>query len=494
MICVSIGRGRHRYLIAEHKHLAENGAQLVELRLDYVQSAVNLNRLLPDRPCPVVVTCRRERDGGKWVRSEEQRQLLLRQAIVAGIEYVDLEEDVAAKIPRFGKTKRIISYHDFRETPEDLAGLHARLAALDADVVKIATKVNHPHDNLRLLRLCRDSKVPTVAIGMGEVGTPSRVLCKRFGAPFTYAAFDAGKVLAPGQLSFQQMKEIYRYDQINAETEFYGVVADPVAQSLSPLIHNAGFAQMKLNKVYLPFRVSSDQLPSFLADCAELGVKGLSVTIPHKEEILKHIAQADEATQRIGACNTVVFRPDGATGYNTDYRAAMACIDQAFGGDENNPTFGGKTVLVLGAGGVSRALVYGLKKRGADVVISSRTDSKAEELATALGVRSVAWDSRHTIRSVLVTNGTPVGMHPVVDETPYDARHLMHESTVFDTVYNPEQTLLIKQAREIGCTTITGIDMFVGQAALQFLLFTGQPAPLELMRQVIRRAISAAKT
>jgi len=494
MICVSIGRGRHRYLIAEHKHLAENGAKLVELRLDYIQSAVNLNRLLPERPCPVVITCRRERDGGKWARSEEQRQLLLRQAIVAGIEYVDLEEDVAAKIPRFGKTKRIISYHDFHETPEDLAGLHARLAALDADVVKIATMVNHPHDNLRLLRLCRDSKIPTVAIGMGEIGTPSRVLARRFGAPFTYATFHAERALAPGQLSYQQMKDIYRYDQINAETEFYGVVADPVAQSLSPLIHNAGFAHLKLNKIYLPFRVSSDQLPSFLADCAELGVKGLSVTIPHKEEILKHIAQADEATQRIGACNTVVFRSEGATGYNTDYRAAMACIDQAFGGDENHPNLGGKTMLVLGAGGVSRALVYGLKRRGADVVITSRTDEKAEQLAAAFQARSVPWDSRHTIRPVLIVNGTPVGMHPVVDEAPLDTRHLLHDMTVFDTVYNPEQTLLIKQARETGCQTITGIDMFVGQAALQFRLFTGQPAPLELMRQVIRRAISAART
>ncbi|WP_254513377.1 shikimate dehydrogenase [Anatilimnocola floriformis] len=494
MICVSIGRGRHRYLIAEHKHLAEIGAKLVELRLDYVQSKVNLNRLLPERPCPVVITCRREADGGKWAHSEEQRQMLLRQAIVAGIEYVDLEEDIASKIPRFGKTKRIISYHNFRETPEDLAGLHARLAALDADVVKIATMVNHPHDNLRLLRLCRDSKIPTVAIGMGEIGTPSRVLAKRFGAPFTYATFHAERALAPGQLSFQQMKEIYRYEQINADTEFYGVVADPVAQSLSPLIHNAGFAHLKLNKVYLPFRVSSDQLPSFLADCAELGVKGLSVTIPHKEEILKHIKQADEATQRIGACNTVVFKPEGATGFNTDYRAAMACIDQAFGGDENNPALNGKTMLVLGAGGVSRALVYGLKRRAADVVIASRTDEKAEQLAAAFQARSVPWENRHTIRPLLVVNGTPVGMHPVVDETPFDTRHVTHEMTVFDTVYNPEQTLLIKQAREIGSHTITGIDMFVGQAALQFKLFTGQPAPLELMRQVVRRAISAAKT
>jgi 3-dehydroquinate dehydratase/shikimate dehydrogenase len=494
MICVSIGRGRHRYLIAEHKHLAEQGAKLVELRLDYIQSAVNLNRLLPERPCPVVVTCRRERDGGKWARSEEQRQLLLRQAIVAGVEYVDLEEDIAGKIPRYGKTKRIVSYHDFQETPEDLEGLHARLASLDADVVKIATMVNHPHDNLRLLRLCRNAKVPTVAIGMGEIGTPSRVLCKRFGAPFTYASFHAERALAPGQLTFQQMRDVFRYEQINAETEFYGVVADPVAQSLSPLIHNAGFAHFKLNKVYLPFRVSSDQLPSFLADCVELGVKGLSVTIPHKEEILRHINKCDEATQKIGACNTVVFKPEGLLGYNTDYRAAMACIDQVFGGDENQSKLEGKTVLVLGAGGVSRALVYGLKRRGADVVVASRTDSKAAELATEFGARSVAWEARHTVRPVLIVNGTPVGMHPVVDEAPLDTRHLLHEMTVFDTVYNPEQTLLIKQAREIGCNTITGVDMFVGQAALQFRLFTGQAAPIELMRQVVRRAISAAKT
>jgi 3-dehydroquinate dehydratase/shikimate dehydrogenase len=448
---------------------------------------------LPERPCPVIVTCRRERDGGKWIRSEEQRQLLLRQAIVAGCDYVDLEEDIAGKVPRYGKTKRIVSYHDFSETPENLDALHARLASLDADVVKIATMVNHPHDNLRLLRLCKNAKVPTVAIGIGEIGTPSRVLCKRFGAPFSYATFHAERAMAPGQLTFQQMKEVYRYEQINAETEIYGVIADPVAQSLSPLIHNAGFAQLKLNKVYLPFRVSSDQLPSFIADCAELGVKGLSVTIPHKEEILKHIAKADEATQRIGACNTVIFRSEGATGYNTDYRAAMACIDQVFGGDENNPALHGRTMLVLGAGGVSRALVYGLKRRGADVVITSRTDEKAEQLAATFQARATSWDNRHTVRPSLIVNGTPLGMHPVVNETPIDHRHLFHDCVVFDTVYNPEQTLLIKQAREAGCHTITGIDMFVGQAALQFKLFTGQMAPLDLMRQVIRRAISAAK-
>lgn len=182
MICVSIARGRHRHVIAEHRHLVQQGARLVELRLDYINGEVNLKRLITDRPCPVVITCRRERDGGKFAGSEESRQTLLRQAIAEGVEYVDLEDDVAGSIPRFGKTKRIVSLHDFRKTPDDLEGLHKQLAAHDADIVKLATMANQPHDNLRMLHLIRSSQVPTVGMCMGDIGTPSRLLAGRFGA------------------------------------------------------------------------------------------------------------------------------------------------------------------------------------------------------------------------------------------------------------------------------------------------------------------------
>lgn len=480
-------------MIAEHKHLAERGAKLVELRLDYIATPVNLRRLLPERPCPVVVTCRRERDGGKWLRPEEERLMILRQAIATGVEYVDLEDDIAGKIPRFGKTKRIVSYHNFQETPDDLAGLHARLAALDADIVKIATMAHSPHDNARLLQLSRSAKVPTVALGMGEIGTPSRVLAARFGAPLSYATFHAERNLAPGQLSFDQMREMYRYEQINADTEFFGVIADPVAHSLSPHIHNAAFAAAGLNKVYLPFRVPREHLKTFLDDCQALDVKGLSVTIPHKEEVVELLDKADDATQEIGACNTLLFRDGKRLGYNTDARAAMAGLDHLFGGNESESGLRGKQVLLLGAGGVSRAIAYGLSRRGADVLIASRTDARAEDLANRFKCRTLPWNMRHSQKVDLVVNGTPLGMHPNLDESPVDQRFLGHEMTVFDTVYNPEQTLLIKQAREVGCRTITGIDMFVGQAALQYKLFTGQAPPVELMRTVVRRTISAAR-
>lgn len=493
MICVSIGRGRHKQTIAEHKHLVEQGAELVELRLDYINRDVNLKRLLEDRPCPVVITCRRERDGGKWVRPEEERLMLLRTAIASGCEYIDLEEDIAASIPRFGKTKRIISLHNFRETPDNLDELHERLCSLNADIVKLATMAHNPHDNLRMLELIQRSSVPTIGICMGEIGASSRILAGKFGAPFSYATFHHERSLAPGQFSYRQMTDIFHYDRINAKTEVYGVIADPIGHSFSPIVHNAAFRHLNMNKVYVPFRVPLENLDQFLRDCREFDVKGLSVTIPHKESVISHITTASPSVQGIGAANTLVFNGGETLGYNTDFQAALDSLDMASGNPAQGKLSEFKIALVLGAGGVSKAVAYGLKKRGTDVVISSRTQARAEDLARRLECRVVEWGARHTIKADLVVNGTPVGMHPNVDETPYERRNLRPSTVVFDTVYNPEQTLLIKEAKQQGCTVVTGVDMFVRQAALQFKHFTGQEAPAAVMRDALKRATGPAK-
>ncbi|MFO0904820.1 MAG: shikimate dehydrogenase [Pirellulales bacterium] len=494
MICVSIGRGRHRQMIAEHKHLAEHGVPLVELRVDWILRPVNLKRLLVDRPCPVVFTCRREADGGKWIKPEAERQILLRSAIVEGVDYVDLEEDVAATIPRYGKTKRIISYHNFRETPENLWDIHKRLAALDADIVKLATMAHSQYDNLRMMRLVKEAKIPTIGLCMGEVGMPTRLLCLKFGSPFSFATFHADRALAPGQIAFKDMRELYRAHKLNAATEVYGVIADPVAHSLSPRVHNGGFATLKLNKVYLPFRVGREELPSFLANCRELGVKGLSVTIPHKEEVLRYLSQTDEASEAIGAVNTIDMSGATAIGSNTDCSAALASIIRTMGKEERPRPIEGVRALILGAGGVARAIVYGLQQAGAEVIITNRTMSRAEDLARRFKATAVEWNDRMSVKCDLLVNCTPVGMHPQVDESPFERRGLHGNLVVFDTIYNPEQTLLVKEAREAGCATITGVDMFVAQAARQFEVFTGQPAPLEVMRTQMMRGITAVKS
>lgn len=496
MLCVAIGRSRHKHMMAEHRHLAEQGAKLVELRLDYLASRISLGRLLAERPpdCQIIITARRKEDGGKWSGSEEARQLLLREAIAEGVDYVDIEEDVAALIPRFGKTKRIISYHNFRKTPEDLHELHHRMCQLDPDIVKIATMANDPHDNVRMLELMQESETPTVAMCMGDIGTPSRILSARFGAPYTYSTFHHERTLAPGQLSFKQMQEIFRYDLTGPETAVYGVIADPVGHSYSPHVHNAAFAAKEINAVYCPFRVPSDDLDQFMKDAPRLGIKGLSVTIPHKEAIARHLTKVDPAVKSIAAVNTVVFEGADVIGYNTDYNAAMDIIEMALGtiGAKPSPVKN-KRVLVLGAGGVARPIVYGLKNRGALVTVASRTRQRSDKLARAFDCKALDWDMRGRVQCDILINCTPVGMHPNVDESPVSKTFLKPSMLVFDTVYNPESTLLIKDARARNCHVITGVEMFIRQASLQFFLFTHQEPPTEIMRDVLKKTIGPVK-
>lgn len=494
MICVSIGRGRHQQMIAEHRRLAELGAQLVELRLDFIRTKVNLLRLLDRKPCPVVVTIRREQDGGRFRGPEELRRTLIRAAIVHGVDYVDLEEDLAAGIPRYGKTKRIISHHDFRKTPDNLEEIHARLAKLDADVVKIATAANHPRDNLRMMRLVKNAKIPTVGMCMGDIGQPTRILAGRFGSPFTYATFHSERQLAPGQLSFEEMKEIYDYDHIRPDSQVFGVIGDPIGHSLSPLVHNAAFREHKLNCTYVPFRVPAEDLNDFLDDARELGIKGLSVTIPHKEKTLGRLTHYDGAVKGIAAANTIVFHGEENHGFNTDYRAAMDSLDLAIAQAAGYQTgLTGRKALVLGAGGAAKAIVYGLLRRGVEVIVTSRTPERSHLLAQQLKCLTVEWERRHTLPVEILVNCTPLGMHPHVDETPYAKTAFKPGGIVFDTVYNPENTLFLKDARERDCFTVSGVDMFIRQAALQYKLFTGQDAPEKVMRESLKRATSAAK-
>jgi len=477
---------------AEHLHLAEQGAKMVELRLDYISGDIPVRALLEKRPTPVVATCRRRSEGGKFSGSEDQRLQVLRTAIAEGADYVDLEEDVAAVVRRFGKTKRIVSHHDFRQTPPDLEDIHARLSELDADIVKIAVMANSPHDNLRVLKLVQQAKVPTVGFCMGEFGQPSRILTARFGSPFTYATFHQERELAPGQLSFDQMVHLYHYDQINSETAVYAVIADPIGHSLSPQVHNAALRHLGINAVYVPFRVPKQDLQQFLQDAPQLGIRGLSVTIPHKEAVIPHLGRVDRAVREIGAANTLVWEGGQLVGYNTDSRAALDSLEPHLPKPEAESPQPGKAV-VLGAGGAAMAVAYGLKRRGYEVYVAGRTRQRAEALCARLNCEVLNWSARHSIDCDVLVNCTPLGMHPNLDETPFPKHHLKPSMVVFDTVYNPENTLLIKDARSQGCAVATGVEMFIRQASLQFRLFTGQPAPVELMRETLKRSISAAK-
>jgi 3-dehydroquinate dehydratase/shikimate dehydrogenase len=339
------------------------------------------------------------------------------------------------------------------------------------------------------------SKQPTVGICMGDIGVPTRILAGRCGAPFTFATFNDDRVLAPGQIGWRQMREMYRYESITPATRIYGVVADPVAHSLSPVVHNAALAAAGIDAVYLPFRVPAEQIDEFLAGAARWPLAGLSVTIPHKEAVLRHAVHVDDLVRSIGAANTLSFAADGITAANTDAIAAVESLAAALQGDDpaKQQGLGLKTAIVLGAGGAARAVAFGLKKQGVEVTVTSRTADRAKKIAAEVGCKAVEWTARHRMPYDCIVNATPVGMHPNVDETPYEKDHLRPYMIVFDTVYNPENTLLVKEARAAGCRTITGVEMFVRQAAIQFRIWHGvDPAP-QVMREALKRATASAK-
>jgi 3-dehydroquinate dehydratase/shikimate dehydrogenase len=495
-ICVTIGRGRHRSMLDEWKAAAEAGAELVELRIDCLRREVDLKRILAERYTPLVLTIRRAAEGGMWRGPEDKRHRLLREAIAAGVDYVDLEDDVAGSIPRFGKTRRIVSHHAFKKFPDDLEDLARRMRDAKADIVKIAATARNLHEAARMVELVRDSDGPTIGLAMGALGFFTRIVGARFGSPFTYAGFNPDRIFAPGMPQFRELREDYAYEGIDAGTELYAVIGDPIGHSLSPAIHNTAFAALKMKKRLIPLQIPAGTLKESFQPLHFLDLRGISVTIPHKEAILSMLHRSDQSVDQIGACNTVVVDAERRwVGHNTDFRAAVATLEAAMGGllpGGLSPLMD-KQVLILGAGGVARAIAFGLSRRGAGVTIANRHDDRAVQLAEDVGCRSVTWAMRAGTLCDILVNCTPVGMHPNVDESPVPPAAFRPNMIVFDTVYRPENTLLLKLAHEHDCITISGVDMFVRQAGLQFEYYTGHEPPLDLMRQVVKRRLSAVR-
>lgn len=492
IICAIIGRTRHKMVMAEVQEAARRGAKMIELRLDFLSRPPDFKRLLADKPCPLLATVRRPADGGRYGGTEDERLMLLRQAIVAGFDWVDLETDVIDRIPRFGKVRRIVSYHNMREIPEDLEAIHQRMCAQDADVVKIAVPAHQVADNLRVMELIRKAAKPTIALCMGDLGLCTRVLGSRWGSPFTYAAFNKERTIAPGLLSFEEMQRLYHYERIGPNTAVFGVVGDPVGHSLSPLIHNRAFEKSDIDAVYVPFRVPRGELEDFLREYERLPVQGYSVTIPHKEAAARLADEKDAYVDAIGAANTLVRTAQGWQAFNTDAPAALDSLKAQLppNPDGTPGHLANRTVLLLGAGGVARAIGYALQQEGAALTIANRTAERAQKLAGELRCKTIDWGARHSVVCDTLVNCTSMGMHPNLDECPIHSSFLKPGMLVFDTIYTPETTLLIREARSRGCLTLTGVDMFVRQAALQFRLFTDRDPPVDLMQRTLRRALS----
>ncbi|UJS22219.1 MAG: shikimate dehydrogenase [Candidatus Brocadia sp.] len=473
---------------------ASKVADIIEVRLDYLKNP-DLKCILERRTKPVIITNRPVREGGRFDGSEEDRIAVLQLAIRLHADYVDIEHDsihnlwrdTAHRIPA-NKTKIIVSYHNFRETPDNLISLYQRLSQSDADIIKIVTYANTITDNVKICRLLRQTSGQMISFCMGEYGMISRILYKRFGSYLTFASLRKGKESAPGQVSIQDFLATYQAQRQDKDTEIYGLIGNPVSHSISPLIHNTLFREMNFNKIYVPFQV--DNIGDFIRIFRELEVQGYSVTIPHKESVIPHLDAIDPLAKKIGAVNTIVNKGGRLTGFNTDCQAAMQALEetqQATGTGTGNDPFMGRHVTLLGAGGAARAIAFGLRERGAHVTIVNRNHERAQALARDVGCLSGEFGDLQEIKTDILIHATPVGMFPAVNETPVDKDQLTPNMVVFDTIYNPLETRLLREAKAQGCKTAGGLPMFVNQAAAQFELWTGVKPSRALIEDIVSK-------
>jgi 3-dehydroquinate dehydratase/shikimate dehydrogenase len=460
----------------------------VEIRLDWLFDDAEIRRFLErlraSKPkATLIATCRRLVAGGRYRWSVAKQLLHLAEALQSGCTWYDLEIESVRKCPPellkvlVGKGKHIASAHFFRGMPENLKGVATELSRTKPDAIKIAARCDTLADSVKLLKLARGRR-NVIAVPMGDSSLPGRVLSLRAGSVLAYSAIE--NVTAPGQASFGRMKNLYRADRLGPKTRVYGVIGYPIGHSLSPVMQNAGFQASQVDAVFLPFLVR--ELPDFLGAIKPLGIAGFSVTLPHKQAILRHLDGCDPLAASIGAVNTVVVRGGGKLyGYNTDYIGVLRALEQRL-------ALRGSRVLVLGAGGAARAVAFALKKAGAAVCICARRPVKARGLAGLVRGEAIPRDRVHSEKFDAIVNATPVGMYPLVDQSPLEAREL-NCRLVFDTIYRPRQTKLMELAAAKGIETVSGVEMFVAQGTAQWEIWTGERAPVEIMKRAALQAL-----
>lgn len=442
-------------------------ADLVELRLDTVcdPSAAGA---LAGRRLPAIVTCRPTWEGGRFDGSESERKRLLGEALSLGAEYVDVEARAGFDdlIAWDGGRRIVLSTHDFDGVPADLAARTRAMRATGAEVVKVAVMARSLSDTLALLPLASPD-APTALVAMGEAGLPSRVLAGRFGSCWTYA----GDGVAPGQMPAERLCNEYGFRRLTSRTRLYGVVGRPVGHSVSPAMHNAAFRAARLDAVYLPLAAAS--LDDFLAFARAMDVQAASVTAPFKVDAFERADESDAVSRRIRAVNTLKREGGRWLACNTDVAGFLRPLERVV-------TLAGSRTTVLGAGGAARAVALALVSAGARVTVAARRQDEAARIARLAGGTTGTWPAEAGSWDVLV-NATPVGTFPDIHETPFDGPFTGH--LVYDLVYNPPETRLVRDAAAAGVQTLGGLDMLVAQAERQFEWWTGLKPSGRVMRE-----------
>ncbi len=494
------------------KTATQAGAELLELRTDFIEnlSTSLVEKLIAETKTanlPVIVTCRDKRQGGAIEYPAQLRVDVLITALKSGADFIDLEfenfsgqnrKTITEALSQNPKSRLILSSHNFKTRFDDLEQLYSQIKkSYPPAIPKLVFTANHINDCFEVFDLLHKVKDDLITFCMGQAGLISRIIAKKLNSFITFASINDKTATAPGQLTINQFKNLYRYDSINSDTELSGIIGSPVSHSLSPNIHNACFADIGADKVYLPLLIEGgrDEFNAFMRNILErdwLHFKGFSVTIPHKQNVLDFArgnkGYIEPLAEKIGAANTLLINERRISAYNTDYAGALDAITSTL--KITRQDLKDMPIAVMGAGGVARAVVAGLTESKAKVTIYNRTVEKGRKLAEKFNCNFKPLEELPNIKAKLLINCTSIGMHPDIKVTPLPKSCLKKDMAVFDTVYNPVETLLLKQAKEIGAKTISGLEMFISQAAAQFKLFTDTNANPNLMRNILSNCLS----
>jgi len=491
-ICVAIIGSTPAEMIEKAADAAREN-HFLEFRLDYLEKPLTalpkLKQFLYERSeITAVATCRRASTGGKFKGTIAAELEILEKAATSGFHLVDLEIETAHAIKHAQLDKLrghgaglIISHHDFNAT-KDLDGVFERIRPYEPEFIKIVSTAKTLADNVTMMHFLERTRdlASVVGICMGDQGIISRVLGLRAGSVFTFAAANIGEETGPGQISARTLNETYRVDQLDISTKVFGVIGNPIKHSLSPLMLNTAFRRETVNGVFLGLQTTKTS--DLMTLVREIPIHGLAVTMPFKEEILKHLERTDALSEKIGACNTVVRSQEGKLyGFNTDVQAIVRPLEKRL-------ALKNARILVIGAGGAARAAVFGLKEKGAEVFVMNRTTETAQKLARQAKAKTFKRDQLAKTQFDVIINATPVGMHGVKPNVLLDPKEI-NARLVFDLIYNPIDTPLIRAAREKSIPVVTGVEMFVHQGARQFEIWTGKPAPEEEMLRVVLHAL-----
>lgn len=464
-------------------------ADVAELRLDLFEN-ITYGHIQQIRQqismMPVIFTLRKASQGGKFKGTESERLDFLMELMTLQPNFVDLEYDTDPKFiekiaNQFPRIKIILSYHNYENTPEDLASILAVMKRQRyVHAYKIATTARSTVDALRMLHFIKQHKQDRITgLCMGNFGTITRILSSVFGNYMTYASPNKEDRIAPCQLTIDELCSIYHFYSLCSLTAVYGLIGDPVEKSPSHLTHNAIIRQYKWMAVYVKMVVLPEELPSILMWAKKCGFAGLSVTIPLKELLAPFLDYIDTTAQEIGAVNTIIFKDDKLYGFNTDAKGALNAL-------EEKSTIKDKDIVLLGAGGTARAIAYEARQRGANVRILNRTKDRAEKLSHKFNCHFGSLDELCERPFSIIINSTPI--FPEIDCSALHA-----ETTAMDIQIRPKNTLFLQEAEKRGCKLVYGYEMFIQQALGQFRLWFGQEISKPFLEKYCLKCIDQDK-